>query len=160
MPATFTPTDGRLTSLQTLNTPLLGDEVMYLVSPGNAELGNSYKVTIAVLGAYFQSAPVLTSTVILAGATLASPYNLDGSFAQVLFNKTVASASYAVAALAASFRTAVLIKDIKGNADVYPIQISFSGGELCDGLSTLTIGNPYGWTTINPVPSGGAWYQS
>lgn len=159
MPATFVPLDGRITSMEVLNLALTGGEVIEIVSPGNAALGNNYQVTLAVLATYF-SGSTLSTAVILSGATLARPYDIDGINARLLFDKTVPSASYAVARLASLVASPVFIKDLSGNADVYPIQISFSGGELCDGLSTLTIANPYGWTTINPVPSGGGWYQS
>lgn len=157
------PLDGRITSLDLLTLPLLGDEVFEIVSPGNANAGNNYQVTTAVLAAYFTGAsPLLDTTVIVSGATLASPYAILTTDTRILFNKTVASASYAVAPLASSMAYAfpILIKDLKGNAFTYPIQISFTGGELCDGLSTVTIQDNYGWLTINPAPSGGAWYMS
>lgn len=160
MPATEIPLDGRLTSLTPLNIALAGDEVMEIVSPGNAALGNNYKVTTAVLAAYFRSFSSLSTTVITSGATLVSPYGILITDTRILFNKTVPSASYAVAPLAVSMSAGVFIKDFAGNADVYPIQVSFTGGELCDGQSTVTISNPYGWATINPTPGGGSWYAS
>lgn len=161
-PATFIPLDGRLTSLEPLSIDLTADSVMEVVAPGDPATGNNFKVTLAQLAAYVSVLPYLDTTIITSGATLASPYHILVTDTRILFNKTVASASYAVAPLAASMASPfpLFIKDLKGNADTYPIQISFTGGELCDGLSTITIGNPYGWTTINPVPAGGAWYQS
>jgi len=54
----------------------------------------------------------------------------------------------------------VFIKDAKGDSIADPITITFSGGEHCDGLSSLIINNPYGWVTINPIPGQSAWYQS
>ncbi len=162
MPATFTPLDGRLTSLETLNITLSGGEVMEIVSPGNVEDGNNYQVTTAVLAAYFGAFAFISTTVITSGATLVSPYAILTTDIRILFNKSVGSASYAVAPLAASMAWPypILIKDIKGDAGTNPIEISFTGGELCDGLATLTIGNPYGWVTINPIPGGGGWYMS
>lgn len=154
------PLDGRITSLEMLPIALAGDEVMEIVSPGDAANGNNYQVTTAVLAAYFRSFSSLSTTIITAGATLATPYNIVVTDTRILFNKTVPSASYAVAPLAASMAAAVLIKDFKGNADVFPIQISFTGGELCDGLSTVTLSNSYAWTNINPTPGGGSWYLS
>lgn len=162
MPAVFIPLDGRITSLQTLAIPLTGDSVMEVVAPGDAATGNNYKVTLDELAAYVSILPFLNTTEIISGATLVSPYFILPTDTRILFNKTVASASYAVAPLAASMAAPfpLFIKDFKGNADTYPIQISFSGGELCDGLSTITISNPYGWVTITPSPSGGSWYMS
>lgn len=157
------PLDGRITSLSVLDIALAGDEVIEIVSPGNAANGNNYQVTTAVLAAYFNSSsPAFSTTTITSGATLVSPYAILTTDARILFNKTVASASYAVAPLASSMAGPypLFIKDLKGDADAFPIQISFSGGELCDGLSTISILNAYGWTTINPIPTGGGWYQS
>jgi hypothetical protein len=53
----------------------------------------------------------------------------------------------------------VYIKDLKGDADVNNIRISFTSGELCDGDSTITIANEYGWVTLNPLSGDGAWYR-
>lgn len=160
--ATFIPVDGRLTSLQVLDLTLTGDEVMEIVSPGNAEEGNNFQVTTLALSGFFSSYPYSFRTVITAGATLASPYAILTTATAILFNKTIASASYAVAPVASTmvYPFPVLIKDLKGDADANPIRITFTSGELCDGLTELTIANPYGWLTINPVPGGGAWYQS
>lgn len=160
--ATFTPLDGRLTSLEVLNIALSGDEVMEIVSPGNAEFGNNFQVTTANLAGFFASFPFQFRTVITTGATLASPYPIAITDTQILFDKLIASDSYAVAPLASAMQYPfpVLIKDYNGAAGANPITISFTGGELCDGLTNLTISNPYGWVRINPAPSGGAWYQS
>jgi len=56
----------------------------------------------------------------------------------------------------------ILIKDLKGDAATNPITINFTGGELCDGLTSgqISIQNPYGWVTIAPVPGASAWYMS
>jgi hypothetical protein len=162
MPATFVPVDGRITSLEVLNIPLTGSEVHEIVSPGNEEEGNNYQVTLLVEAAFYAAFPYLATTVITGGATLATPYDILTTDTRILFNKGVGSASYALAPLASSMARPypLLIKDFKGDAGVNPIQISFTGGELCDGLATITIANPYGWVTINPAPSGGSWYQS
>jgi hypothetical protein len=154
------PLDGRITSLDVLTGTLTGDEVMEIVSPGNAELGNNYQVTLALLATYFGNSSMST-TIILSGATLISPYDILITDTRILFNKTVSSASYAVAPLASLMTSSgVLIKDLKGDAGTFPITVSFTGGELCDGLSEITVENAFGWTTINPTPSGGSWYLS
>ncbi len=64
------PLDGRITSLSTLDRVITGDEVMEIVSPGNAAEGNSYKVTTGVLAGYF-SVPTLDAFSILANPTAA-----------------------------------------------------------------------------------------
>lgn len=53
MPSLETPIDGRLTSQNELSGPLLGNAVLYIVSPGTAAEGNSYKVTLDTLASFF-----------------------------------------------------------------------------------------------------------
>jgi hypothetical protein len=160
-PATFVPLDGRITSLQVLDISLSGVEVMEIVSPGVAN-GNNFQVTTAVLGAYFGSFTFGNRTIITAGATLSSPYTIANTDTNILLDKTIASNSYIIAPLAASILglSPILIKDFNGQAAANPITISFTGGELCDGQSTLQITNPYGWVRINPNTGGGGWFQS
>jgi len=158
MAATFTPLDGRLTSLQSLNVSLTGGEVMEIVSPGNAQFGNNFQVTTAVLGAYFAAYPFVNARVVVNS----TPYTIASTVVQVLVNGAAAPFSV-IAPLSSSmaYPYPVLIKDFSGNAsDVNPITLTFTGGERCDGLSSLTITNPYGWITINPNPSVNGWYQS
>ncbi len=135
---------------------------MYIVSPGNAALGNSFQVTTATLAAFFASFTQFNSTVITNGATFASPYDVAITDTRVLFDKTVGSASYAVLPPASSMvnPSPVFFKDLKGDAGTNNITITFSSGQLCDGLSQLVINEPYGFYSITPTPSGTAWYLS
>jgi hypothetical protein len=55
MTAPFIPLDGRITSLQSLPLALTGDEVIEIVSPGNATNGNNYQVLLSVLAAFFST---------------------------------------------------------------------------------------------------------
>lgn len=159
MSALFVPLDGRITSQNILDIPLDGSEVMEIVSPGNAATGNTYQVSTAVLADFFAATPGVTS-IITAGATLGSPYLPTPGVVRVLFNKSVGAASYAQLPLAVSWGSTegILFKDLKGDAFTNNITIEFTGGELCDGLSTVVIGNDYGWNRIYPVPGGGGWY--
>jgi len=155
------PLDGRLTSQNILSGPLNGQEVMYIVSPGTAAAGNSYQVTTDVLAAFFTAYQFLNTEIITAGATVISPYLVQTTDTRILFNKTLSSPSYATFPLAASMQydQPVLIKDYKGDAATNNITISFTNGELCDGLSQVIINDAYGWVTVNPYPSGGGgWY--
>ena len=155
------PQDGRLTSFQTLNLPLTGGEVMYIVSPGNAALGNSYQVTTLFLAGFFSSFQYANTTIITAGATSASPYMVETTDTRILFNKTLGSASYAVLPLSSSMAVPypILFKDLKGDAGTNAITISFTGGQLCDGLTSVVLSNAYAWTYIAPVPGGNGWFQ-
>ena len=162
MVALATPLDGRITSQTILNLPLTGGEVLEIVSPGNAAQGNTYQVTTAYLAAFFSAFPALNSEIITAGATLASPYAAAVTDTRILFNKTLGSASYTLLPLSSTmaYSQPVLFKDIKGDAATNNITISFSGGQLCDGMSTVVISIAYGWVTINPIPGGSGWYMT
>lgn len=90
--------------------------------------------------------------------TAAGAVSINPTDCRVGINKAVGEATSVVAPLAADRGVLPLtIKDIKGDADSNPITITFTGGELCDGLSSLVISNPYGWVTI--YPRTGAYYQ-
>ena len=165
---TMVPTDGRLTSFPVLPLALTGSEVMYIVSPGNAAQGNSYQVSVATLAAFMAAYPQLNYELLTSGATLATPYNVLTTDTGILFDKTIGSASYAVLPLAGTMvfpgggfsPLGVLFKDIKGDAATNNITITFSGGQLCDGLTQVVISNPYGWVYIYPTPTGSGWYMA
>ena len=154
------PLDGRITSQNVFPSPMTGGGVFEYVWPGNAAQGNTYQISDEVMAAFFAAFPVLNREYIIAGATGGSPYQVATTDTQILINKTLASASYAVMPLASSmaYPFGVLFKDIKGDAATNNITITFSGGQLCDGESSVVIADNYGWATINPVPGGGAWF--
>jgi hypothetical protein len=149
----------------TLNGPLTGSELMYIVSPGNAAQGNSYGITTAVLANFFGSFRSLNTETLTAGATSGSPYQVETTDSIILFGKTLGSPSYAVLPLAATMASAasILFKDIKGDAATNNITISFSSGQLCDGLSEVQITNAFGWVriapVITPILGGSQWYE-
>lgn len=155
------PLDGRITSQNVLTGTLDPTSVMEIVSPGNAAAGNTYQVSITTLAEFMAAWSLYNATVITAGATSGSPYDVQTTDTAVLFNKTIGSASYALMPLAASmvYPGRILFKDLKGDAATNNIQLTFSGGQLCDGLSSLTIKNAYGWFWIAPIPAGTGWYQ-
>jgi hypothetical protein len=55
------------------------------------------------------------------------------------------------------FALAVYIKDIKGDADTYPITIVDPAGYLIDGQPSLVLNTPYAAATI--VFNGSGWSQ-
>ncbi len=61
--------------------------------------------------------------------------------------------------LASTITYDVLIKDGAGGALTNNVSIAFSGGETCDGLSTVPINSNYGWTIIGPRYGGGGYAQ-
>jgi hypothetical protein len=108
------------------------------------------------------SGGVGTPTVIVAGATSGSPYDVLSTDVAVLFKKSIGSASYAVLPPAADMASLgpVLFKDVNDDAATNNITLSFSGGELCDGQSEVIVDSNYGWVRLAPLPGGGAWYQA
>jgi hypothetical protein len=151
MAGLFIPLDGRLTSQNVLSGPLNGGEVMPIVSPGNAALGNSYQVTTAVLATYVIQSGYI-NTIILSGAS----YNALSTDTRILFNKTIGSASAVSLLSAVSTPLPVLIRDIKGDASNNNITINFTG--TADGLaSPIVINQNYGGYWFNPLANGN-WY--
>ena len=59
----------------------------------------------------------------------------------------------------ASYSYPVLVKDISGAADTNPITVTFTG-QSADGLTSVTINNPYGWFWFNPLTNGGGFYET
>lgn len=145
------PFDGRIPSLSTLTTTLVGSEMMYIVSPGNNAYGNSYNITLNYLAGFFSSFPQLNSALVTSG----SAYQVQSTDTRVLIDKTIGSATSVVfpAASTLKYGQSVLVKDLKGDAATNPITITFSGGQLCDAEATIIINNPYGWVYITPLPS-------
>lgn len=158
MPALFIPSDGRLTSQNSLTGTLDGTELMYIVSPGTQGQGISYKITTGVLATFFSAYPYLNTEIITAG----SIYNVAPTDTRILVNKTLPSPTTIQFPAPSSmvYPFSILIKDIKGDADVNPITINFTSGALCDGLSSFVLSTSYQWTTINPVPGANAWYMT
>lgn len=124
-----------------------------IVSPGNAANGVNYSITLAQLFAIFSSYP--TPTFIIDG----SVYHSSGSDTRILVKKTIGSATSVLLASSTAYLLPVLVKDLKGDADANPIAVTFSGGQLLDGLATITINNPFGYFWFNPLASGG-WYDA
>lgn len=168
MPAPFDGifTGGQMTDLPPLVlTAFDGNELFEIVSPGNEAAGVNYRITSAQLAALLAGLfPVFTQvvTIVTNGADAGTPYAVLPNQSRVLFNKTVGAASYVSFPIssALTYQQPVLIKDIKGDADINPITVEFTGGELVDGQSQIVISNPYGWVWINPVPGGAAWYTT
>ncbi len=57
-PPLTVPLDGRITSQNVLSGPLTGNEVMEIVSPGNASQGNTFQILLNTLAVFFNSQPL------------------------------------------------------------------------------------------------------
>lgn len=149
------PSDGRLPSQNILTGPLTGGELMYIVSPGNNAQGQSYAIATSTLALYFSGSAFGTPTIVTSGAT----YNSIATDTRILINKTIGSATSVVLLASASYSAPVLVKDLKGDAGTNPITVTFSSGQLIDGLSNVVINNPFGYFWFNPLAAGG-WYDA
>lgn len=127
-----------------------------IVLPGNEEEGINYSLALALLVSFIITG-IVTPTIITSGATLADPYDVLATDTRILINKTVASDSY-VELDDATDRgdIPVMVRDLKGDADVHNISVSFTG--TADGLSSpIVINAPYGGWVFNPLANGN-WY--
>lgn len=149
------PQDGRLTSQNVLTGTLDSTSVIYIVSPGNAAAGQSYQVSLLTLANYFSGFVFGSPTIITSG----SVYNSVSTDTRILVNKTVGSATSVVLLPSSSYSTPILVKDLKGDSNTNPITVTFSSGQLIDGLSEVVIDNPYGYFWFNPLSTGG-WYDA
>ena len=123
-----------------------------VVSPGNAANGVNYAATFAQLIQIIGSG--YNPTFVLSGST----YNSVATDTRILVNKTVGSATTVALLAATSYSQPIIIKDIKGDADVNNIMVTFAG--TYDGAaSPLVITVQYGWITMNPLPNGN-WYAT
>lgn len=156
--ANIIPLDGRVPSLQEFIIYLAGTEVMEMVTPNNSTTGQNFQITTALLALYFSGYPFLNVTKVPQGST----YNIKTTDTRLLIVAGTVAPTSIVAPLAASMliQFPILIKDTVGNAFNDNITVTFTSGELCDNQSSVGISSDYGWTTINPIPGGGGWYQT
>jgi hypothetical protein len=156
---TFVPSDGRLTSLNPYpgsGGALSGGEVMYIVSPGNQQSGQSFQITTLQLATYFNSVLYGQPTFITSG----SVYDSVATDIRILVDLTIAAPLTVLLLPSANYTFPVLVKDIKGTASpTNPITVTFSSGQEMDGLSSVVIDNPYGYFWFNPLSTGG-WYDA
>lgn len=142
---------GQMTDLPPFSGAFDPTALLEIVSPGTAELGVNYAITLGQLVALFGGVPVFI--------TSGSVYNSLVSDQRILVNKTIGGPESIILAPSAGYFLPVLVKDLKGDADVNPITVTFSGGQLMDGLTQVVINNPFGFFWFNPLASGG-WYDA
>jgi len=146
---------GQMTDLPEYSGAYDPTAIIEVVSPGDVQDGVNYQMTLAML-AGFVTAPQ-APTIITTGATIGDPYDVLTTDTRVLINKDVPGPTYVLlsTAVSRSFNP-VMIRDLKGDANVNNISISFTG--TADGLSSpLLITNPYGGIVFNPLDDGN-WY--
>lgn len=150
---------GQMTDLPLYTGEFDGTELFEIVAPGNAQQGLNYRIPVDRLAALIVQL-VSAAEVVSTGATVGDPYVVPLVPSRFLVQKTVPSATYINLDSSALYPAPVLIKDEGGNADAYPIEITFAGAEAADGQSSVTINTPYGFFWFNPLPAaiGPGWY--
>lgn len=141
-------TGGALSQLPSFPNPTFAGTELFEVA---VALFANYSISASAL-AFALGGSDYVNTIVTSGASYAVPTNVS----RVLFNKTVGSATAVTFASSSGYARPVLIRDLKGDADVNNITITFSGGQLCDGLASVVIANPYGGFIFNPLANG--WY--
>lgn len=153
---------GQMTDLPVFSGTLNGTELLEVVAAPtgqtNEASGVNYQISSLLLAQLLIGAGALP-TIITAAATPGSPYVALTSDVRVLFNKTVGATSGAnIGGAVARNNVPIMVRDIKGDADVNNISVSFTG--TCDGIaSPIVIGQPYAGYIFNPLPNGN-WYLS
>lgn len=138
---------GQMTDLPAYPLAVDPAALMEIVSPGNAAEGVNYAITIAQLGLIVGGNG--SPTIILAG----SSYNSVNTDTKILVDKTSGSVTTINLLAGSAYFGPVLVKDLKGDADVNPITITFPG--TYDGVSSpITINTQYGYVWFYPLEAG------
>ncbi len=149
---------GQMTDLPEFSGTFDGTELFEVVAPGNEALGVNYSITSLLLSGLMLGF-VETPTILTSGATVGVPYVPSVFENRILLNKTVGAASGVnIGGGAARNNRPIMVRDIKGDADVNNISVVFTG--TCDGLaSPIVIASAYAGYIFNPLPNGN-WYLS
>lgn len=156
VPALDTFSGGQMTDLPAYTGAYDATALLELVSPGNPEQAVNYSITLQLLAAFVTATQSLNPTIVTA-ATYAS---VAGD-TRILSEQPSARTCTVTMLQSLNYSTPVLVKDVNGTADVStPLVINFSGGQTCDGLTSISITNPYGWVWLNPLPNNGGFYET
>ena len=112
--------------------------------------GTDRRTTIAAI-AGLPASLVLQTTVVQSGST----YNALPTDTLIIIEKTVGSPTSVLLPLSAQKSGFYYIKDGKGDAGTNAITVTFSGGQLADGNSSVQIAINYGGVQFAPNPLGG-----
>lgn len=154
---------GQMTDLPAFTGTLNGQEMMEIVAaPLNASLaaeGVNYSITTQLLASLINY--LITTPVIIAQgehATIGTPYIVQPADSRIYIDKPVAEATYLLMPDASTMFVEPLVRDIAGTAGSgVGITVSFTGGQLADGLATIPIETPYGGYFFRPVATLSKW---
>jgi hypothetical protein len=166
VPALDTFEGGQMTDLPSF-TPLSfeGSELFEIVSgnplPTTSNNAVNYSITSALLAALVLKF-VATPVIITQGqyTNPASPYLVPASVGRIYVNKGTPEPTYIKLAAVAGYTLEPLISDIAGTVDAAGngIFVTFSSGQLADGLSTVPITTGYAGYFFRPVIALNSWH--
>jgi len=138
----YNPTTGIFTRVSnSFSNPVFGTEIDPIGADG---LFDDYDLALSLINGH--------RIVTAAGAV-----TVTSSDSRILINKTVGAATSVVMPSSVAIVQSILVKDLKGDAPTNNITVTFTGGELADGLSSVVISTAYGAYWFSPLVSGG-WY--
>lgn len=157
-PVTFN--GGQMTDLPVFSGTFDGSELFEVVAPGNEAEGVNYSIPSQLLAALIIQIG-LNPVIISDGehATIGNPYMVQPTDGRIYVNKTVAEPTFILMPAVSTMLAEPLVHDSAGTADDAGngITVSFSGGQLADGLATVPIQTPYGGYFFRPVIALGKW---
>ena len=155
---------GQMTDLPVFSGTLNGQELMEIVAaPLDANIeaeGVNYQITTELLASLIIQVG-LNSVIITDGEheTALDPYIVQPTDGRIYVNKTIAGPTYIVLGLVDNQLTEPLIADVNGTVtDVNLINVTFTGGQLVDGLASVDIVSAYGGYFFRPIYSLNKWH--
>jgi hypothetical protein len=142
---------GQMTDLPAYASGLDLTGLFEIVSPGTAAAGVNYSITMQLLAQLIGQAIALQPTVVTIPV-----YPSVATDTRILMELAAPATATITLLSSLSYLQPVLVKDAFGTASLAtPMNVVFTGGQLADGLATVSIQNPYGGFWFNPLPSGG-----
>lgn len=144
---------GQMTDLPAFAGTFDGTELFEVVAAPTGqtveESGVNYKITSTLLAYLLGTVSYSALTIITAGAS----YDSVATDTRILVNKTVGSPTTINLLGGEQYSHPVLVKDVKLDADVNPITVTFPG--TYDGVaSPIVINTQGGYIWFNPLPEG------
>ena len=143
MSAPFVPdpfVGGQMTDLPVYAGGLDLTALFEIVSPGNPSFAVNYRITLSQLAIIIGQAMSQQPTIVTSNS-----YASVSSDTRILVELAVPATCTIIMLSSSSYSQPILVKDAFGTAAIAtPINISFSGGQTADGLTTVP----------SPIPTG------
>lgn len=154
---------GQMTDLPVFTGTLNGTELMEIVAAPtgqtNEASGVNYQIDTLLLAQLLIS--VGLSAVVISDGEHETPgdaYEAQPTDARIFINKTVAAPTYIMMPLASTMLCEPLVVDVAGTAAAgNGATVTFTGGELANGIATVPIETAYGGYFFRPATTLGKW---